>query len=68
MEMSLSKLRETMKDREAWCVVVHGVTKSQILLSNWTEMKWTDGIMENNLCETFVEFKKSFIQLKKVVQ
>ena len=27
MEMSLSKLRETVKDREAWCAVVHGLTK-----------------------------------------
>ena len=29
MDMSLSKLRETVKDREAWRAVVHGVTKSQ---------------------------------------
>ena len=34
MDMSLSKLSEIVKDREAWCVAVHGVTKSQSQLSN----------------------------------
>ena len=36
VDMSLSKLRETMKAREAWPAAVHGVTKSQTWLSNWT--------------------------------
>ena len=34
MDMSLSKLQELVKDREARCVVVHGVTKSRTQLSD----------------------------------
>ena len=36
MDMSLSKLREVVRDRKAWRVAVHGVSKSQTQLSDWT--------------------------------
>ena len=38
MDMSLSELREVVMDREAWCAVIHGVTKSRTRLSDWTEL------------------------------
>ena len=43
MDISLSKLREIVKDRQAWCATVYGDAKSQTQLSNWTILtgvKW----------------------------
>ena len=40
LDMGLGGLRKLVMDREAWCAVVHGVTKSWTQLSDWTELNW----------------------------
>ena len=40
MDMSLSKLRKLVMDREAWCAVIHGITKSRTRLSGWIELNY----------------------------
>ena len=51
MLMSLSNLQEIVKDRKAWCATVHGASKSQTQLNEWTTtvctpqiiVRWTPG-------------------------
>ena len=40
MDMSLSEFRELVMDRDAWCAVIHEVSKSRTWLSDWTELNW----------------------------
>ena len=41
MDVSLSEVPELLMDREAWCAVIHGVTKSRTWLNDWTELNWS---------------------------
>ena len=45
MDMSLSEFRELVIDREAWRAAIHGVAKSRIWLSNWTELMGLDAMI-----------------------
>ena len=61
MDMSLSKLRDLVMDREAWRAVIHEVAKSRTRLSDWTA-NWQETVVLQKLCK--VNTVKSQIGIK----
>ena len=49
MDMSFSKLRELVMNREAWRAEVHGVAKNPTRMSDWTELNWTE-LLKSQFC------------------
>ena len=55
MDMSLSELLELVMSREAWRAAIHGVTKSQTGLSDWTELNWCYFTATNKLKSQWIK-------------
>ena len=60
MDLSLSKLQEMVKDREAWPAAVHGVTKNQTWLSDWTRQNGLPiPVLQHKISWEFISFSSA---------
>ena len=50
-------------DREAWRAMIHGVTKSQTRLNDWTELNWTEEELKSLLMKVKEESEKAGLKL-----
>ena len=57
IDMSLSQLQESVKDREAWHAAVHVVAKSQTWLSNWTMTIWKNKIYAQEMIDSEINIQ-----------
>ena len=67
MGVNLSKLQELVMDREAWHAAVHGLTRSQTWLSDWTDSKIIVSVMETSwLLDDIFIFQLVISELKSI--
>ena len=63
MDTGLSELQELVMDREAWHAVNHGVAKSRVRLSDWTELNWTIDTSPGNLASSLCFIQPGFLMM-----
>ena len=65
MDVNLSEIQVLVMDREAWSATIHGVAKSRIQLSDWTELAILWKLLDNSVPQCFIETRECCIRLYK---